>query len=519
MVDHKHITVSKALVALNSASTLAARVVNFVAMLWVYQYLLRHLTAEEFAVLPVVMALMVFAPLFFSFMTSGIARYAIDAYAKGDFEDVRKIVSSIFPVLAGVAALFVTFGMVFALNIEKVFNVAPAVVDEARLMMALLIVSFAVEMLILPFQTAFAIRQRYFEQNAWKAARDFLRAILIVSFLIAFGPNVLWVVVASFIVDMVLFAVLLTRSLQLVAELRVEWRLFDFARARTLMNFGVWTTVGRLGAIMFTNAATLLLNLFGTPVGVTSYHIGATFFRQIQSTINLATLPLQPAMTAMNALDDRRRLASTVMRGGRYGLWASMFVATPLAIYADTFIELYLGPDYAVAATIIVLFMVMFPILHPTVLLAQTAMAMARVRDFFLPAFLFPLVGLIVTIALIHWAGIGAVGVTAMLLVTVVVSQVGYFWWLLLRLVDAPFARFRRAVLVRGLTPALIGGLVMVALKLTVAPESWVSLIACSGVGCLAYLAALLGLATTPDERRDLGKLQSRFGLGGQRAP
>ena len=126
---------------------------------------------------------------------------------------------------------------------------------------------------------------------------------------------------------------------------------------------------------MYTNAATLVLNIHGSAVDVTSYHIGATFFRQINSTINLAAQPLQPAITAMNALEDRRRLASTVLRGGRYALWVSMILASPLTLYADVFIDLYLGDKYSIASMIIVLFMITFPFTQPTSLLAMTAMA------------------------------------------------------------------------------------------------------------------------------------------------
>ena len=83
--------------AINSASSVLAKIVNMTVLLWVYQYLLKRIPAEEFAVLPVVTAIMVFAPLFFSFFTGGISRYVVEAYAKGDFERVTRIVSSIFP--------------------------------------------------------------------------------------------------------------------------------------------------------------------------------------------------------------------------------------------------------------------------------------------------------------------------------------------------------------------------------------------------------------------------------------
>lgn len=513
MVEHKHIVVSKKLVAINSASTMTARFVNFFVLLWVYQYLLSRLPPEEFAVLPVVTTLMVFGPLFLSFFVGGFARYTIDAYAKGDFVEVTRISSSLFPVLLGAAALFLPAGLVFAANIEKVFNIAPQMVADARLMMALLILSFSLEIVITPFKTAYAVRQRYFEQSMLEVGRDLLRATLVVGFLLLIEPAVLWVVVATFISETLLMAIFVVRALQMVPELHLKWGLFDFAKARVLINFGMWTTVGRLGAIMFVNAATLVLNLYGTAIDVTSYHIGATFFRQLHSTINVATLPLQPAITAMNALEDRARLASTVMRGGRYALWTSMIVATPLTIYADAFVDLYLGPDYELAAYVIVLFMIMMPFIHPTVLLPLTAIAMARVREFYLPAFLFPLGGLVAMLILVIWFDMGAFGVTLALTVTTLLSQLGYFWGLCLRLTGVSFSRFRDEVLVRGLMPAACGAVVWLGLLLWQTPTGWGALIAHGATGALVYLAALFGFCLNVSEKSDLRGLLARVGV------
>ncbi|MEO0865360.1 MAG: hypothetical protein AAFY39_12395, partial [Pseudomonadota bacterium] len=345
MVEHKHIVISKRLVAINSASSVAARLVNFLVLLWVYQYLLRHLSAEEFAVLPLVTSLMVFGPLFFSFFTDGIARYMIDAYAKGDFVEMRCVSSSLFPVLLGFSSVVLPAGLIFAANIEKVFNIAPQMAQDARLMMGLLMISFTFEMIILPFTAAYAISQRYVEKSLLQVGRDLLRAALTVGLLLILGPKVLWVVIATVVSAGIMSAIMLLRSFRIVPELWFDWRLFSVAHAIELMSFGVWTTLGRLGTVMYTHAATLVLNVYGSAVDVTAFHIAATFFRQTHTTVQFASVPLQPVITAMNALDDRARLASTVFRGGRYALWFSMLLATPLMIYSDVFIGLYLGPD------------------------------------------------------------------------------------------------------------------------------------------------------------------------------
>ncbi|MEM1003759.1 MAG: oligosaccharide flippase family protein [Pseudomonadota bacterium] len=509
-VEHKNIAISKKLVAINSLSSVAAKIVNFLVLMWVYQYLLARLPAAEFAVLPVVTSLMVFAPLFFSFFSGGISRYILDAYAKGDFTEVRRIVSSLFPTLLLASAVFVPVGLIFAANIEKVFNIIPEMVWDARLMLTLLVTSFAAQMVIIPFSTAYLVRQRYVELKSLEIARDLLRAALVVVLLLMIDASVLWVVVSTFVSEVAFTTVVLLRSLKLVPELRMQRGLFSLAQARELISFGMWTTVGRLGAIMYTNAATLLLNLYGTPVGVTSYHIGATIFRQMQSTVSLAASPLQPAITAMNALEDRKRLASTVLRGGRYALWASMAIATPLSIYADIFIHLYLGPEYSEAGLIIILFMIIFPFSHSTALLPITSTAMAKVREFCLPAFLFQLAGLVLMLIFLRIFGMGAVGVAAALTLITIIAQLSYFWGFCLKLIDVPFGQFARTVLLRGLTPAACGAVVWAGLRLVRPPEGWAELFAYSFAGGAVYLIVLYGWGFDTKERQQLGKFLQR---------
>jgi O-antigen/teichoic acid export membrane protein len=476
-----------------------------------YQYLLKRIPAEEFAVYPVVIAMMVFAPLFFAFFSGGVSRYVIDAYAKGNFEDVSRIVSSILPMLAGAAVVFFAAGLLFTFNIEKVLNIVPQVVGDARIMMGLLIISFALQMVFLPFRIGYEVRQRYVELNLLGVLRDLLRIGLLLVFLLGIGPGVIWVVVATFISEIAHLAVTVTRSRRMTPELRFVPRLFDMARARELMSFGMWTALGQLGSAMYTNAATLVLNLHGSAVDVTSFHIGATFSHQLRNTVGLAVLPLQPVITAMNALGDQRRLAATVLRGGRYALWASMIVATPLALFADNFIALYLGPEYSTASLVIVLFMIIVPFGQPTVLLPMTAMAMGRVRAFFLPAFLFQLFGLVLMLYFAAWQDMGAIGVTLAITIITVASQLFYYWSLCLKLTRTTFQTFAREVLARGLAPALAGLTTWGGLKLLAPPQNWGALGFYGIVGGSVYVAVLLAFCLNDRDRHDLNLLVGKI--------
>ncbi|MCR8726838.1 lipopolysaccharide biosynthesis protein [Frigidibacter sp. ROC022] len=501
------ITISKRLVVINSASSLVAKLVNMTVLLWMYQYLLKHISADEFAVLPVVMSLMVFAPLFFSFFTGGIARYLVDAYAKGDTTRVTGIVSSIFPLLAVMAVVFLTLGILLAINIAHVLNIAPGMENSAGWMMGMLFGSFALQMLGLPFAAGFYIRQSFVELNLWGLARDLLRITLLLIFLLGIGPHVIWVSTATAISEISYTLATVWRSRRMVPELRLRRALFDFSLARQLMSFGLWTTLGRLGWVMYTNAATILLNLYGTAVDVTSYHIGSTFYRQIESTLGLAAQPLQPVMTAMNALEDRERLARTVFRGGRYALWVGMAVAVPLTIYSSAFITLYMGPDYTQTAMVIVMFMVIFPFTNPTFLLPMTAMSTGRVKEFFLPAFLSQFTGLILMGMMLHFTDLGAIGVTLALSVITIGGQLLYFWPLVLKLTGQSFGSFTQQVLKPGFIPAAAGGLVWAMIRLTTDVSSWSELIVSIATGGIAYLAALLVFGLRASERSELRRV------------
>ncbi|MEM7006056.1 MAG: hypothetical protein AAF498_09255, partial [Pseudomonadota bacterium] len=144
---------------------------------------------------------------------------------------------------------------------------------------------------------------------------------------------------------------------------------------------------------------------------------------------------------------------------------------------------------------------------------AQTAIAMARVREFFLPAFLFPLGGLIAMLIWVMGFDGGAVEATLVLFFMTAVTQLSYFWGLLLRFTEADFATFYRSVLVPGTLPAFSGALVWGGLHSLDNPQNWPTLIGFSAAGAMAYIATLLGLCLNASERSDV----RRF-LGRQRA-
>ena len=498
--EHRHVVVSQRLVVINAASSLIKRVLSATVLFWMYRYLLTRISPEEFAIYPVLVALMAFAPLFFSMFTGGVSRHIVEACALGEPRRVAEIISSIVPLIALASGIFLLVGLVAAVFIEDILTIAVGMEDEARLMLVLLVVNYALQMLMLPFATGHHVRQRFVELNMIGVMSELLRIVLLVVFLIGIGPSVLWVVVARVVAEQTNLAVVLFRSRQLVPEAKFWWGLFRWDLARKLVSFGVWTSVGQLALLAVTDVGTLILNGFGSALDVTVYHLGASLFKQINGVIALAAFPLLPAMTAMHALEDRQRLARTTLRGARYGLWVALFAACPLAIYSREFVELYLGEKYSSAALVVSLFMTIFVFKQGRTLLPFVAMATAEVRPYHLGSFVSSGIALVLVFWLVAVQGLGAFGVALGLLLVTAMSELVYFWPLQLRLIRARLRDFVTAVLVRGMLPAAAASLVWASLGFLSPPETWLELVGLGAAGAIVYVLVLASLCLDKNE-------------------
>ena len=513
------IRISQKLVVVNSASFVLARIINISVVFWAYQYLLKRVPTAEFSVYPAVVAVMVLAPVFFTSFTGGITRNALDAYAKGDRVAVTRIVSSILPLIWLMTGVFVPLGGLLAFNIDHVLNIPPDMAGQAGLMMALLVLAFAVQMVLVPFQIGFHIHQKFVEMNLIMLGREVFRLLLLLGLMYGLGAQVIWVVVASFLADTSGAMVLALRSRALVPELRFRRDLADRVEARGLVSFGLWTSLGQLGNVMYTHAATIVLNLYGTPQDVTVYFIGATIFRQLQALIQTATQPLLPAITAMQALDDRARLARTLNRGARYGLWVALLPGVALTVYAKDFIVLYVGDEYAQAAVVLMLFMTILPFDRATTLLPMTCIAMAKVRAFFLPAFLFQLLGLVLMVIFAGPLKLGAVGVTLALTAITVGSQLTYYWNLNLKISQIGLGAFARTVLWPGWLPGAVAAVAWAGLAVFHPITSWFQLFGYGVLGGVVYVAVVLTVGLDLSERTRLKAAIARRRPGAKRGP
>ena len=513
----ERVLVSKRLVLMNSASSVATQMLSITVLIWLQQYLIKRITPEEYSILPVLYAAMMFAPLITTILTGGLGRYIVEAYSRKDDERVSQIVSTMFPILCLAGLVFLTAGCSFAWFIDKFLKIVPERLWDARVMMAMLMLSAAIRLPLAPFTVGLFVRQKFVLQNIIRLSVEVFRISLLFVLLFGISTRVLWVVVASSsaeLLSLLLTFIVSSRLMPVLAFSRAKMR---WSIAGEITSFGGWSFVNALANTVRMAFDPIILNRFASPLDVTNYYIGSIPFTRVQQLSNMVRDPLGPPLIAMHALQERARLANAYIRGGRIALWFALLPAVPLFVFSNELITLYIGPEYLDAANVMRLLLLLFPIAYGNTMFPQIAEATSRIRVFAIRFLMTNAINLGLTLLFVGYYHMGAIGSALGTAIALAVCYPLSMWPAGRKLVDVDFHRWYRESLAPGYLPALIALIAAYAAKWVFSPSSWVSLGFCAAFSMTAYGAAWYFGALQPVDKKNLesalSELRTKMGF------
>jgi O-antigen/teichoic acid export membrane protein len=498
--------ISKRLLLINSASSVVAKVVNVSVLVWLYHHLTARISPEACSLLPVLTGAIVLLPMVTSVLTSGLGRYVLAAYAKGDEREVTQIVSTMFVPLMAMGVVLLAGGLLFSWQVHNILSVPAGQERDAQIMMALLVFSAAIRAPFAAFSVGLYVRQKFVLQDIIKLCSDVVRLSLLFILLLGVSTRVLWVVVASTSGEVLSATAILIASKRLVPALKFRPREIRWELMRELVSFGGWNFLAVLAYRLRQMAMPLIFNELATAVDVMAFKIGTMGRQQIDQWSYVASAPLYPVVTGMHAMGAKDRIRNLYIRGGRINLWVTLVVAVPAMIYARELILLYVGEQYIAAAPVMVFSLAGLPISHGASMVWQVAHATGQIRPVGLRNLGSQLTAIAVVLYVVGVAGQGAVGAALAALIVGCISTVVLVWPLGLKLADVKFSIWVRRTLIPGLAPAAVAALVWVAMKLTVSPDTWLKVGACTLVGALCYGVVLLRFCLAPKDRTDLAE-------------
>ncbi len=504
---------SKRVLATNSGASMAAHLVNLAVQLWVVSYLLNRIPAEEFQLWPIVQGLAMFLPILNTILTAGLGRYVNEAYAQGDGRRITEITSTMFFPCLGVGVALGLLVLFLAWQADSVLDLPEGRVWEAQLMILILLGPMPLTICTAPFKVGLYVRQKFVLDGAIKSGGVLLRAALLLILLLSLSPRVLWVAVASTSAGLLQQSLIFFLSRRLVPELRFSLSHLNWQPAREIMGFGVWATVSRLGGALRMAADPIILNRLAGAVAVNSFHVGLMVDRNAQTLLQRAQFPLVPVLTTMHATGERGRLANAFMRSTRLLLWLSLLAATPLVVFRNELLAVYLGPaleKYPEAPALMAILLLTYPSLFSTDALRRVGMATAKLKSLSIRLLGSQVIGVVLAVVLAGPMQHGAMGVA----VAALIARGAVLPTLLMPLVPTltgmTLRRFLLEAVAPGVGPAIVVGVVFELIRRFLLPDGaawW--LIALAGTILLQML--VIRLVMSPADRKDLQSITDRL--------
>jgi O-antigen/teichoic acid export membrane protein len=519
MEERKPSTIDKKLLVVNSLATAAAHVVNLVVLIWVVQHLLKRIPSEEFVLLPLASSLVMFLPIALDAFTSGIARFVTVAHAAGDTAAMTRIASTMCVVNTVAAVVTMAVLGLAAWKIDVLLGIAPEYIDEARWVFLLLTGSAVLALPTAPLVVGMHVRQRFLVSSAISVVSTLIRAGLLVALIVGVGPKVVFVAVATFASTLFTQIASVVASMMLLPSLRFSPEAIEFRQARSIMTFGVWSTVGRTADAIRQGADPLILNHFSIAAEVATFHVGSLIDRQVRTLMSMMVTPLEPVFTGLHADGDNDRLGNAFLRATRLALWITMPLLVPLLVFREEIMKLYLGQAYLKfdkAPTVMGLLLLTFPlftVLTPIFLLAR---GRGHLGEFTRWVVAGQFLNLFITVVLVGPFRAGATG-SAMATLLVAMLYPFVVWPIGCRLAHIPVSRYVYEVGV-GIVPSLTIAAVALASRWIIVCDTWSRLaVAVAATACLGWLATIPWLRT-PD-RNDLRTVVNRvYSLCGRRS-
>ena len=506
------IEISKRIVLINTASSSVTLILNFSVLLWLQQYLLKRLSPEEYSLLPVLMSIIAFAPLATMFLTQGLGRYITVAYAKGDDAEVSRIYSTMFPILCAAGIAILGIGCLGAWHIDTLVNVAPEFLSDARIMMSLLFFSVALRITFSLFSSGFIVTQKMMLQDMIDVACQLLRIIILLSLLFGVSTQVIWVVVATVVADVINIIVCTIVSLRIFPVQRnIILHYFRIHTAKEITSYGGWGFLQQIARTIKESLDPLILNRFASAVDVSVFYVGGIAARQLGMLLTPLSRPFIPIFGALCATEDFTKLRNTYLRTTRYHLWLILGIAVPAIIFSDEVMHLYLDGKYDQAGLImaVLLFVIIlntFNSLGPAIV-----MAAGQVKELSLRYLFVQLVNIILTIFLVVNLQQGALGSAIATLITVAIFESIFYWPFCRKVAHTSTSQWMREVVFPCICSVLPSLVFCLFVKLTVGVDTWLDLILMSLISSILYFFMIMFFGLRQQDRIDISRISDRF--------
>jgi O-antigen/teichoic acid export membrane protein len=279
-------------------------------------------------------------------LRNSVTMFVAKGHTTGDHEGASKVLSAALWVRIQIAALVMVLSGVLVVMFPIIFKVTPAMAADARVVVLLMGLNFAIYMSIGVFAGILSALNRYDLYTLVILTQLTLRVIGIVVVLRA-GRGIVaiaWCELLAATVGNLLFVYVARR---IYPELKISLKKPDGEVLKKIWSYSAYVFLFMVAIQLVYQTDNLVVGAFVSASAVTFYSIGNSLCRYTQQLVGAMTATFTPAASTYDAAGDTASLRALYFNGTRATMAVSLPILITLIFRGDNFIGVWMGPQYS----------------------------------------------------------------------------------------------------------------------------------------------------------------------------
>lgn len=335
--------------ARNTLLNLIGQAVPMLVAVICIPFVVRGMGTDRFGLLTLAWAVLGYFTIFDLGLGRATTKYVAEALSKGEATQVPQIIWTAVTVQAimGFAGAIVLLLITDPL-VERVLNIPPELLGEARISFHLLALSIPVILIASSFSGVLEAAQRFDLINVVRIPTSILTYVLpLVGLSLGLGlPGIIALILLARLGALV---GLVAIDLRIVPHLRKYSG--SFALFPRLLSFGGWIMISNLIIPIFSYLDRFLIGALLTLSAVAFYTVPYDVVTRLLIIPGSIAAVLFPTFSSLTSIEDKKKIDIILMRSIKYLLTIMMPFVMVLIIFSKDILKIWIGNDFAQEST------------------------------------------------------------------------------------------------------------------------------------------------------------------------
>jgi O-antigen/teichoic acid export membrane protein len=331
--------------AVNVSMNWVATAVNMVIPFFLTPFVVRHLGSAAYGVWILAMSTVSYLALLDLGLRSAIIRFVSKAIAQEKLPDATAAIGAAlwFRLLVACGVAVISVGLAFAA--PHFFKLPPELVRPAQFTIALAALSVGVTLVSGVFGAVLTALNRFDLLSSITSGQVLVRAggVLLI---LRRGHGLISLACWDLMIALLVGLVTLTIALRIFPSSRVRIKRPESQILRTIWSYSFTTFVFMIATQIVINTDNVVIGAFLSVTAVTFYAIGSSLVNyagQVSGAVSSTFTPLASGLEASGRMQEVQKM---LIRGTQGMLGLALPIAVALLFRGETFINLWMGPQY-----------------------------------------------------------------------------------------------------------------------------------------------------------------------------